>query len=147
MGEEIIMERYKRKFEEAYLFDSNSKIQHAIIDVILELEKFYPKTVATAYDIYSRINKIAGKHPIPIHHYLSDMTKEEALQTTTWVKLFYNSAMFDLLGLHGEEPEVSDFAKKALDNEDILYKFMKLVYDKKPKDINSLKKLISILVE
>jgi len=141
---------YEKKFEEAYRFDEKSKIQRDIIDTLLsfrQLQKFSPKTIEQAYLIYANINKLSGKsEPIPIHRFISDMTWEDALDTATWTNIFLNSALFDLMSLYREYPEISDFAKKALDDNEMRGKFMRFVNDKKPKNIETIAKYVAGVV-
>ena len=142
------MKTYKKLFKENIVyFNPKNKTQLDVVDTILKvLERdISVKTVGTAYDLYSMVCKAVGKNPIEMYKFLSDTTKEDSLKTETWIEIFFNSALFDLLGVYKEHPTLSDFAKKALKDKSynsLKYKFMKLVYDKKPKNINDLEKIV-----
>jgi hypothetical protein len=132
------MNRYKKILKE----DRASDIQANIaIDEILKILKFYPNTYRKAYELYSIASKLVGKNPIKPYQFLSDMEKSDVLNMEKWIEIFWNSVMFNFLNV----PELEDLAKEALDKKELKYKIMQVINDKKPRNLQSLIKILQNL--
>jgi hypothetical protein len=132
------MIKYKSILKE----DRSSDIQANIaIDEILKILKFYPNTYRKAYELYSIASKLVGKIPIKPYQFLSDMEKSDVLNMEKWIEIFWNSVMFNFLNVS----ELEDIAKEALDKKELKYKIMQIINDKKPRNLQSLIKILQSL--
>jgi hypothetical protein len=147
---------YKKRFKEdsgkkmnnlkeAYNIDPKNRDSIDIASAIFSSIGISPDVLAQAYGIYRIVCKLTKKSPIEPYKFLSDIDKKEALLSKVWIEAFYNSALFSLLSVYKSYPEISDFAKNALENEDLKYDLMKAIYTTSPKNLIDLKNIINNL--
>jgi hypothetical protein len=124
-----------RKWNNKKLKEAGSiSTEKQVADTIFYSLKFSMKAVVDAYDVYTRINKICGKEPIPAYQFKGDTTNKTALIDKTWINMFFNSALFTMLNVDS----LRSFVEEALDNSKLRDDFMKLVYMKRPTKLEQL---------